>query len=101
MNNLFKVINMKLVSKKEYDINKEIDQCIICRDSLYTIPPDVFINSGTISVGVCNHVFHTCCINSWLKNKYMKNCPLCSEKWIVIKTVNIDIPTIQELKKND
>uniref|UniRef100_A0A0K0EQA1 RING-type domain-containing protein n=1 Tax=Strongyloides stercoralis TaxID=6248 RepID=A0A0K0EQA1_STRER len=36
-------------------------------------------NCGIESSLGCSHVFHECCIASWIKKS--SNCPLCQEKW--------------------
>lgn len=37
--------------------------------------------------GRCGHVFHSCCIDEWIKNN--KLCPYCFGEWIVDKTQEI------------
>ena len=41
--------------------------CIICLEA-YKI-------KDILKVSLCDHVFHRCCFNNWLKNKNC--CPIC------------------------
>jgi hypothetical protein len=61
------------------------DNCAICREHLYNkcIKCQDFDNIKCYSViGICNHGYHYCCIDSWLKsNSYSIKCPICNEDW--------------------
>ncbi len=75
------VINKhKLISSWSYNLDKNTD-CTICRDSLnsdsiYNIEKGI---RSTLSRGLCGHMFHTECIDPWLKNN--KKCPICSNDY--------------------
>lgn len=61
------------------------DICAICREHLYDkcIKCQEFntIKCNSI-IGMCNHGYHRCCIDSWLKtNSYGIKCPICNEEW--------------------
>lgn len=48
-----------------------VEQCAICLE-------DCDSNIESVSLKVCNHTFHTHCINSWLTKQ--RTCPLCRTK---------------------
>lgn len=76
-NTLIKINDIKLITSWTYICDKNTD-CTICRqslncDSLYAIEKGI---SSTLRTGKCGHIFHTECIDPWLKTN--KKCPICS-----------------------
>ena len=72
--------NNKLISSWSYNLDKNSD-CTICRsslnsDSIYNIEKGI---RSTLSRGLCGHMFHTECIDPWLKNNI--KCPICSQDY--------------------
>ena len=68
----------KLITSWSYNLDKNTD-CTICRgslnsDSIYNIEKGI---RSTLSRGLCGHMFHTECIDPWLKNNV--KCPICSQ----------------------
>lgn len=75
----FKIIdNIYILSKAEYILNTNTE-CIICRNNLNE--ESIFSTSIDINIkkGCCGHVFHTECLDPWLK-KFNK-CPFCFADW--------------------
>ena len=85
----------------ESKLNILSDICAICRENVLTNCikcSQVSINNMTqvdecISViGICEHVYHKCCITSWTSNlsSIAKKCPLCNKLWELKKrSINI------------
>lgn len=72
--------NHKLISSWSYNLDKNSD-CTICRsslnsDSIYNIEKGI---RSTLSRGLCGHMYHTECIDPWLKNNI--KCPICSQNY--------------------
>jgi len=72
--------NHKLISSWSYNLDKNID-CTICRsslnsDSIYNIEKGI---RSTLSRGLCGHMYHTECIDPWLRNNI--KCPICSQNY--------------------
>lgn len=53
------------------------DECAICYDQLKVRP----LNDNNVDLVVaktaCNHFFHECCLDDWLKKSAHKDCPEC------------------------
>ena len=56
-----------IIKRKIKDNELLLSECSICLDN-YNI-------GDKISILSCNHIFHTKCLNEWLKKK--EECPLC------------------------
>lgn len=72
--------NLKVVATWRY--NSENQDCKLCHKDLM-LPvqePGTSKINGDVTVGTCNHAFHTVCINSWLVKKNI-SCPYCSTSW--------------------
>ena len=72
--------NHKLISSWSYNLDKNTD-CTICRtslnsDSIYNMEKGI---RSTLSRGLCGHMYHTECIDPWLKNNI--KCPICSQNY--------------------
>lgn len=72
--------NMKIISSWSYHLDKNTD-CTICRgslnsDSIYNMEKGI---RSTLSRGLCGHMYHTECIDPWLKNNI--KCPICSQNY--------------------
>jgi hypothetical protein len=80
----FIVNDIKIISSWGYNLTSNTD-CTICRCNLNNVSiynQDKGIDS-TILKGTCGHSFHEECIVPWVKKN--KNCPICSNDWIVNK----------------
>jgi len=72
--------NLKVVASWRY--NSENQDCMICHKDLMMPVQESGTRkiNGDVTVGACNHAFHTVCINSWLIKKNI-SCPYCSTGW--------------------
>jgi hypothetical protein len=80
MEPFIKINNMNIISSWSYVSDKNTD-CTICRQSInnnsvYAVEKGV---QSTVLSGLCGHIFHTECINPWLKTN--KRCPICSQPY--------------------
>lgn len=67
------------------------DKCGICREVVYSNCVKCQLvqnNKDNVEkcygvIGVCNHSYHRCCIDNWIKsaNYVSRNCPTCNQKW--------------------
>lgn len=55
----------------EWKWNVHNEECAICRCEIE--------DPSKESIGICKHVYHTECINMWIKKK--NTCPLCNINW--------------------
>lgn len=59
------------------------DICAICRasvlDACMTCDTENRADSCVIVWGHCNHSFHNCCMDEWIKRN--NRCPLCQQDW--------------------
>ena len=72
--------NLKVIASWRY--NSENQDCMICHKDLMMPVQESGTRkiNGDVTVGACNHAFHTVCINSWLIKKNI-SCPYCSTGW--------------------
>lgn len=75
--------NINLLSCSTYS-----NSCIICLN-LLSYSPD-HSTSSLISVGSCNHAYHSKCINQWIYTK--QTCPHCLKTWSLHKELSIICP---------
>jgi hypothetical protein len=82
--------NIKMVATWKYD-TKNTD-CTLCRKELLSPVQEPETNkiNGDVTVGKCNHGFHTVCINSWLMSGDT-TCPICHEQWKKPKNVGSSV----------
>jgi RING-box protein 1 len=76
----FQVNSIKILNSKGYNLTTNTD-CTICRCNLNTnslYNQDKGLDSMLIR-GTCGHVFHSECIEPWLKNN--NHCPICITVW--------------------
>jgi len=85
------------------------DTCIICTDKLNspceneqcttsvadhrtdeTHVPCASIGTGPVCRGACGHVFHSCCMEQWLKRT--STCPLCRVQWSLEQSMACPVP---------
>ena len=52
------------------------DECCICLETM------VDYNENKLSILQCQHIFHTNCINLWIKQDNNLSCPLCNNYFI-------------------
>ena len=66
------------------------DKCTLCRQLLMFPSFDNLKNGNLnvkITIGKCNHAFHTKCINAHNKNSF--SCPIDKTPWSIKETYNI------------
>ncbi len=65
-------LKSKIYSKEYENKNKINNKCSICLEKF-------FINISNISITPCNHIFHSNCLQRWLKKNYLRpKCPNCN-----------------------
>ena len=69
-------------------LNISSDVCAVCRESVFDkcnkCQQNSDIRCKCYSVmGICNHVYHQCCIKDWSNDSYYnsKKCPMCNNVW--------------------
>uniref|UniRef100_A0A0N5BBS1 RING-type domain-containing protein n=1 Tax=Strongyloides papillosus TaxID=174720 RepID=A0A0N5BBS1_STREA len=90
----FKIKKFTPVACWSWDV--ECDTCAICRTKLMEsclrcqtgkISDDApGENTCMVVWGVCNHSYHNCCMQLWIKQN--KRCPLCQKDWKIARTGN-------------
>jgi hypothetical protein len=72
------------------------DGCIKCQQANESLQSNETGKCFSV-IGVCNHTYHYCCIQSCLATQYNKKCPMCNKTWEMKKrnTANTD----QKIKK--
>lgn len=60
----------------------ENQECMICHKDLMLPVQESRTNKidSDVTIGTCNHGFHTVCINTWLSKKII-SCPYCTVGW--------------------
>jgi hypothetical protein len=86
--------NMRVVAKWKYTAENE--NCQLCHRDLMKPVQEPNSNlgnnklNGDVTIGTCQHGFHTVCINSWI---YQGNisCPHCQTIWKATKNVGSSV----------
>jgi hypothetical protein len=76
--------------KGKSSLNILSDTCAICRENV--TDKCIKCNNDNCKecysvLGVCNHSYHYCCIQSWTNglSAVSQKCPLCNNKWEIKK----------------
>ena len=82
--------NLNVIATWKY--NLENHDCKLCYKDLMLPVQEPGTNkiNGDVTVGICNHAFHTVCINSWLIKKNI-SCPHCSISWKTASNVGSSV----------
>ncbi|XP_003382651.3 PREDICTED: RING-box protein 2-like [Amphimedon queenslandica] len=80
---LFTLKKWNAVAMWSWDV--ECDTCAICRvqvmDACLRCQSDKKQEECIVVWGECNHSFHNCCMQLWIKQN--NRCPLCQQEWTV------------------
>jgi len=67
-----------------------VDNCAICRNHIMDLclecqadPQNARASECVVTWGICNHAFHSHCINKWLETRNV--CPLDNRPWHKLK----------------
>lgn len=89
--------------EKHYNKNSLLKDCAICKRSILEASYDTITNNkkiieeNEITIGKCGHMFHSECIDNWLKTS--TTCPIDKVKWQLFRKA--DTYTKLSLKEND
>jgi RING-box protein 1 len=76
----FNITKISVVASSYLNIHNDV--CPICKNTLTEPCLDCSVQNKqtcNTSIGICNHGFHTHCINTWLENR--RTCPLDNQNW--------------------
>ncbi len=84
--------SLEIVGQWEY---KDCEMCDLCKKNLMEIPPTKTTTNNianiekfpSVSIGKCQHAFHTNCIDSSVNSGNL-SCPTCKTPWDTEKTTN-------------
>jgi len=81
---------LNMVASWKY--NSENQECKLChKDLLVPIQESKTDKiNGDVTIGTCNHGFHTYCIDSWIGNGNI-SCPICLTIWKKTKNVGSSV----------
>lgn len=78
---LFQIKKWRLVAYWKWEVDSDI--CAICRatvmDACIKCESDSKSDDCVIVWGQCNHSFHHCCMEKWIRRN--NRCPLCQQEW--------------------
>ncbi|KAF6003920.1 hypothetical protein CCYA_CCYA05G1519 [Cyanidiococcus yangmingshanensis] len=84
----FEVKQWNAVAAWSWDLR--VDNCAICRNHIMDLclecqadPQNARASECVVAWGVCNHAFHSHCINKWLETRNV--CPLDNRPWQKLK----------------
>jgi len=95
-------IHIKQYGETKEDKNKK---CMICLRSIYDPSYETISNNNNIlnkcgiELGCCGHMFHSDCINDWLKTSGI--CPIDKVKWWKHQCFDINKNSKQKKKLNE
>ena len=63
----------------------ELDSCAICYQDILKKCSTCESENKNIKcysvIGECSHVYHYCCIMSWINTQMHALCPMCKQQW--------------------
>jgi len=71
--------HLNIIAIKKLDI----DSCAICYQDILkecNSCEDKHLNCYGV-IGECSHVYHYCCIMSWINTQMYGLCPMCKQQW--------------------
>ena len=82
----------KLTVFATWRYNSDNQDCNIChKDLMIAIQsPGTNKMNGDVTIGECNHAYHTICINNWLSNQTIR-CPTCMAWWRTASNVGSSV----------
>jgi len=81
---------MRVLTTWEY--NSDNTDCKLCHKDL-TVPVNETGSdriNGNVMIGICNHGFHSVCINAWIDRGNV-SCPHCMTVWKTSKNVGSSV----------